>query len=211
MAFGGVAILSIVLLSWAWGRVIVAEKNIALLDAVDNGDATTLRALIAEGANVNARATSVGSNNQTARLIATAAGVDRHGSNIEAPDYNGRTALVSAAGRGDLECVRALIGAGAHVNDNESGYTPLMRASQTVNKGNLDCVRALIAAGANVNLAIDASPPPVTALTLAAEVGNLEVIKALVAAGARPNGWDIRKASDHPDVARVLEGVQPAK
>ncbi len=54
-----------------------------------------------------------------------------------------------AAGAGNVDCVKALIDAGAKANTKDDGnYTALMWAA---NRGQSDCVKALIDAGADVN------------------------------------------------------------
>jgi ankyrin repeat protein len=94
--------------------------------------------------------------------------------------------LVSAAGRGDLPTVNALLQAGADVNatqelvsfgrNSEDGATALGLAAQN---GHLTVVQALLAAKADV----DAGSIP--ALYHATAAGNLDIVKALLA--AKPN------------------------
>jgi ankyrin repeat protein len=64
----------------------------------------------------------------------------------------GRTPLMEACRRGDLEAVRALIAEGADVNSaNQNGTTPLMYAKTAAfGSGDLRIMEALIAAGADV-------------------------------------------------------------
>jgi len=68
---------------------------------------------------------------------------------VNAQDEHGFTALMYAAGKGNVYCVKVLIGCHANVNaKDKNGNTALMNAAfwgRTVN------VKALIAAGANVN------------------------------------------------------------
>ncbi len=76
-------------------------KESKLMDAVVNGDSKAVKALIAAGANVNARHKA------------------------------GVTVLIEAAARGYADIVRALIDAGANVNDrNVYGFTALIRATE---------------------------------------------------------------------------------
>lgn len=69
---------------------------------------------------------------------------------------SGHTALLLVVIKGHVECTRALIEAGANVNQpivnspnqDENGMTPLILATR---KGRVDIVRALIEAGAELN------------------------------------------------------------
>jgi hypothetical protein len=70
---------------------------------------------------------------------------------ISKPNKYGRTALMGAATDGDLDCVRALIAAGAQINyTNYAGESAL---SWAVRHHNLECVQELITAGARINQA----------------------------------------------------------
>jgi ankyrin repeat protein len=71
------------------------------------------------------------------------------GTDINAPDPNGRTALIEAAFGGQTEVVKLLISCGVDVNAKDrDGWTALMEAAS---KGRLEIVRVLLKAGANVN------------------------------------------------------------
>jgi ankyrin repeat protein len=93
--------------------------------------------------------------------------------------------LVEAAWEGDPEQIRALLAAGAGVNEaTDAGLTPLMAATIA---GNAAAARALIAAGAD----LDARRSPCkamdggwSALHDAAYAGRGEIARALVEAGA---------------------------
>jgi hypothetical protein len=82
-------------------------------------------------------------------------------------------------GDGDVEAVKALLAAGAQVNDaSEGGETPLMRATS---RGRLEVVRLLLAAGADVNAR---RADGMTPLIYAAFFGHTEVVRALIDGGA---------------------------
>ncbi len=94
------------------------------------------------------------------------------------------TPLQKAAEKGDLQVARALVAAGARVNDTDgSGRTPVHYALAS----HLDMVRLLIEKGADVNIrdAEGASP-----LDDAVWNGNLDAAAVLIAHGARLNEPD---------------------
>ena len=97
------------------------------------------------------------------------------------------TALHLAAFAGHLGVAKALIEAGADVNNKEGidnlGRTPLMMAAAN---GHTHVVMELIRAGANVNTAMRISPhgPASTALLVAIRQGHEACVLALIYAGA---------------------------
>jgi ankyrin repeat protein len=87
-----------------------------------------------------------------------------------------------AATNGHLESMKALLEAGAHVNDkDEDGGTPLHWAAY---KGHGECVTALLGAGADVNINDNYGLTP---LHWAAYYGRGECVTALLEAGAYVN------------------------
>ena len=76
-----------------------------------------------------------------------------HGARVDVADEEGRTALMHAADRDDVEVVEALLRSGADVRDinkqNENGETLLMRATAG---GKVALVKLLLDHGADVNL-----------------------------------------------------------
>jgi ankyrin repeat protein len=123
--------------------------------------------------------------------------------------------LITAAGRGDLPAVNALLQAGADVNDDKNTIsgptTALMEASSN---GHLEVVQALLAAKADVNARRGRTSDGATALTLASVNGHLEVVQALLAAradvsaGSVPALYDAAMAGNL-DMARVLLAAKP--
>lgn len=88
--------------------------------------------------------------------------------------------LINAAGRGDLSRVKALLAAGADVNDDAGhGITALMVAAQN---GHQEIVQALLAAKANVNTKTRRGE---TALMVAAQNGHEGVVQLLKKADAK--------------------------
>jgi ankyrin repeat protein len=108
------------------------------------------------------------------------------GVNVNTTDTKGRTALMFAAGRGNILCVTALLEAKSDVNQIESdGYTALHCASSAKHG---DCIRLLIQHKANVNVVTKAlhSLP----LHLAICTRSVKSVQVLVVAGSdidRPN------------------------
>ena len=175
-----------------WGAVlaivVVALAPPALaaddvLAAARTGDVGAVRALLADGADVDARqgdgATALhwaahrGDHALAEVLIAAGADVDA-GNALDA------TPLWLASQNGDARLVARLLAAGADANLTlRMGETPLMSASRS---GDLDSVERLLAAGADVNAAERERGQ--TALMWAAAQGHAEVVRVLAAAGA---------------------------
>ncbi|MGH9254492.1 MAG: ankyrin repeat domain-containing protein, partial [Vicinamibacterales bacterium] len=109
----------------------------------------------------------------------------------------GLTALVFAAREGDIESARALLDAGADVNQiTEYGWTPLLTA---INNRNYALAAFLIERGAGVNLANKGGWTPLYLATdnrnieggdypvLKPDRDHLEIIRRLLEKGANPN------------------------
>jgi ankyrin repeat protein len=148
-----------------------------LIDAAKTGDKDGLRSLLQKGTDVNAT------------------------------EGDGSTALHWAAYRDDLEAADLLIRAGAKVNaTNDLGATPLWAAAQN---GSEAMVRRLLAAGANPNAKLLLGE---TVLMVASRGGNAVVAEQLLAKGADVNVRTARNqtalmwavAQKHPDVVKVL-------
>jgi len=109
----------------------------------------------------------------------------------------GLTALVFAAREGDLDSARALLDAGADVNQQtEYGWTPLLTA---VNNRNYQLAKLLVERGADVNIANKGGWTPVYLATdnrnieggdypvPRPDMDHLELIELLLQRGANPN------------------------
>jgi serine/threonine-protein phosphatase 6 regulatory ankyrin repeat subunit B len=125
--------------------------------------------------------------------------------------------LVNAAGRGDLLVVKALLKAGANVNDpknTDSGSTTaLIEASAD---GHLEVVQALLEAKADVSAmrVRNYSKDGDTALALASRNGHLNVVQNLLAAKADVNAGSVpplyyAAMVGNLDIVRVLLAAKP--
>ena len=164
-------------------------ENGSLLAAVKDGNAASLRSLLAERADPNeadADGTSVlhwAVHNGEIESVATllAAGAD-----VDAPNRYGVRPSYLAAENGDAAMMSALLEAGANPNAIfAEGEAVLMTAART---GDVATLEALIAAGADVN-ATEARGGQ-TALMWAAAENNAPAITALLNAGAERDARD---------------------
>jgi uncharacterized protein len=155
-----------------------AETRPPLVDAAKKGNSTTLRALLRQ-----------------------------KGTDVNATEPDGTTALHWASYRDDLATADLLIRAGANVNAaNDLGVTPLWTASQN---GSEAMVRRLLEARANPNAALLAGETPVM---VAARAGKAGVVEQLIAKGAHVNARGARSqtalmwavSQKHPEVVKVL-------
>ena len=130
------------------------------------------------------------------------------GTDPNAREKDGWTALMYAAASGSVEVVQLLMDAGADVNaDIQKGTTALSEAAYW---GRASIVQMLIATGADVNVADieDGSTPLLKALRMA----PIEVVHLLVEAGANVNAkdcWgktalDYAKDGDRRNVIKLL-------
>ncbi|HEX8636033.1 MAG TPA: ankyrin repeat domain-containing protein [Pyrinomonadaceae bacterium] len=148
--------------------------------AANGGDGAQIKKLVAQGTDVNAR------------------------------DEAGLTALIWAARKGNTEAARLLIDARADLNARDCasvGWTPLMHA---IHKNQNDVARLLIERGADLNAragdcreGTDAGGK--TALDYAAANDNAEIVKALLARGASPYGTHGTKSALSHAVAGTLD------
>lgn len=139
--------------------------NLSLYHAAEEGDAETVRLLIAAGADLNMPRPSLSLN-------------------LKDIMNNPQGAICVASDRQHWEIVRLLAEAGADVNATWEDMTPL---SDAIVYGNANMVRFLLAHGAKVNR--NTSPP----LQLAVAAGNVEIAELLIESGADVNytrSWD---------------------
>ena len=172
---------------------LTAGPETRLLDAVKGANRDAVRALVAQGLDVNAREAdgttalhwAVRSDDlETVKLLI------RAGANVNASNRYGVTPLGLAATNGSAPAIAALLDAGADANATvPAGETALMTAVRT---GNPEAVRLLLAHGADVHAR--ESEFGENALMWAAAENHPAVVALLVSAGA-----DLNRA------AKVLE------
>jgi len=160
----------------------------ALVRACEAGDEQSVRLLLAAGADPNRKpkldqvypleeAVRNGHDSIAELLL-------EHGAKTAAQDGEGRTALLSAADRGDRAMVERLLGAGAQPNSTAKyDGTPLHAA---VKKEDLEIVQLLLAAGADPN-ALSSQLLGVSETPLHGARCNREIVSTLLAHGANPN------------------------
>ena len=163
----------------------VAAQDLRLVTAAADQDAAAVRALLAEGVDVNmARADGA-----TAILWAahrddldTVARLLDAGADVNTADDHGVTPLERAAENASAAMVGALLAAGADANAAQtSGLTPLMTAART---GSVAVVQALLGHGAEVTAATAETRS--TALMWAVAEPHPDVVRVLLDAGADP-------------------------
>lgn len=171
----------------AVASVAAAGRDLRLVNAVEEQDKHTARALLKQGVDVNAPQPDGATALHWAAHwndVEIADVLLRAGANVNAANDFGVTPLALACENGSAAMVDRLLKAGANPNAAEqTGETVLMTAAST---GNPEVVRALLARGADVNAATQQSGQ--TALMWAIGEHHPEVVKVLVEAGANVNG-----------------------
>ena len=168
-----------------------ATDTPSLIGAVKNGDAATVRALIQQGANVNATEADGATALHWASYrddLASADALIRAGANVNSANDLGATALWMASMNGSEAMVRRLLQAGANPNAKLLlGETPLMVAARS---GHAGVVQLLVDARADVNTRATRNQ---TALMWAVAQKHPEVVRILIAGGAdlhaRSDSW----------------------
>ena len=163
-----------------------AAPEAPMADAAMRGDVAAVRALIAQGADVNAAqgdgmtalhwAADLG-NVELAQVLIGA------GANLQATTRLGAfTPLHIAAENGDAAVVKVLLAAGANPRaaSNLGGETPLHFAAQS---GSVEAVLAMLDRGGDVNAKSTTGQTP---LMFAAEANRPEAVKALIERGGDP-------------------------
>ena len=154
----------------------------SLMIAIDEGSSARVGALLAAGANPNARddrgepAAIYALHKdrpEIARLLVRAKGID-----LEAENSYGQTVLMVAAYQGRLDLVTELIDADAEVN--HKGWTALHFAASS---GQVDVVRLLLEHSAYIDAE---SPSRTTPLMMAARIKDRPTCVVLIEEGADP-------------------------
>jgi ankyrin repeat protein len=148
--------------------------------------------------------------------LAAARALLQKGSDVNAPQIDGATALHWAVYRDDVQAVELLLGAGAKPEiANRVGFTPLAMAALY---GNPEVVDRLLKAGANAKAL---GPNGETMVMYAARNGNPDVIKLLVEAGVDVNAkeplrgttalmWAVEQRNSDAVGALLAAGADPA-
>jgi ankyrin repeat protein len=163
----------------------------SLVDATRNADRDALRALLKQGANVNAADADGTTALHWASYRDDVESADlliRAGAKVNAANDLGATPLWTASLNGSVTMVRRLLEAGANPNAALLlGETPLMVASRS---GKPDIVELLVVKGANVNARVARGQ---TALMWAVAQKHADVVKVLLAHSAdvhaRSEAW----------------------
>jgi ankyrin repeat protein len=132
----------------------------------------------------------------------------KQGSDVNAAQPDGATALHWAIHWEDVELASLLIAARANVNaTNDLGITPIVMAASN---GNARLVQMLLSAGASANASLESGE---TALMLASRAGSAPAVRALLDRGATVDAREGTRAQTalmwavvnrHPDVTRLL-------
>jgi len=177
-------VVTLLVVSGVAGVVNAASaSDTRLADAAKNQDTKTVRSLLTQKVDVNARS----SDGSTALLwlahwneFETADLLLRAGADANTANDFGMTPLSQACTNGSAEFVRLLLKSGAKPNAAiATGETPLMTCAKT---GNVDAVRLLVEFGAAVNAKEPAQNQ--TAIMWAAAERHADVVGALIAAHA---------------------------
>ncbi len=173
----------------AWAR---AGADPPLVEAVKSRDTEAVRALLADGVDVNTPqpdgATALHwaayrDDLDTASLLIAA------GADVTVANELGATPLWLAADNGSAAMVERLLDAGADPNVAlPEGETPVMTASRT---GDVDVIRLLLAHGAAVNVSEHSRGQ--TALMWAVAQGHHAIVEALIAHGADVHARSIER------------------
>lgn len=128
--------------------------------------------------------------------------------NLDAENKYGETALLWAAGRGHIDCVKAMIAAGANLDKKcNQGDTALIAAA---GGGHVDCVKALLAAGARLN---EKNNKGDTALVAADVYGNTETVQiledAVSKAAAEAEREFIEDTNFHKGLSKAIPATKP--
>jgi hypothetical protein len=163
--------------------IATAGLNDVLIQAVEQGDTNTVKLIIDDGADINAKNidgmtllmyASLRGHLETVRTLIV------KGADVNAKKNDGVTSLMYASLGGHLEIVQALLAKGADVNAKKNdGITALLVATKS---GKPEVVQALLAKGADVNAK---SRGGWTALTIASVNALDRVEKLLKEAGAQ--------------------------
>jgi ankyrin repeat protein len=176
-----------------------AADGRSLFDALRLGDASSVRAAVEKGADVDTLDADGNTLLMQAAVYATVADLEfllSHGAQVNAVNKAGHTALMRAIP--DLGKIKLLVEHGADVNASARGTTPVLMAAGI--RAAEDVVRYLIAKDADVK-AIDAQGSD--AVMAAALAGAADNLKILLDAGA--SGTNEAKPRQIPQARRIAK------
>jgi ankyrin repeat protein len=146
-----------------------------LVLAVEQGNLSALKTMIAAGANVNPDGCFLLTKAARYADIPMMKELIRAGADINAADENGNTPLLMAIKMIDIAPVKELISAGVDLNKPDLvGNTPLIVAAMN---GKTQVVRLLVSSGAQLDIQNNAGQ---TALDIATKYGHKDIIDILV-------------------------------
>jgi ankyrin repeat protein len=109
-----------------------------------------------------------------------------HGASVKTKNSAGASAIIAAAGQGNIRILEFLIKSGGDPNDQyDTDMSALFLAAQN---GNSEVIKTLLKNGANIESPLNDGE---TALMTAVWFGNVDVVKILVAKGANVNAKKI--------------------
>ncbi len=181
--------------------------NTALVDAVKNQDAESVRALLKQHVDVNApEADGTTALHWAAHWgdLETVDALLRDGANVTALNRYGATPLSEAVRIGGAPLIEKLLKAGADPNTlvTAQAETVLMKASRD---GNVDAVKVLLEHGAEVNVKENFRGQ--TAVMWASAEGHADIVQLLAAHGADLN---IRSYDRDPTLPKMEAGTPNA-
>jgi len=161
----------------------------SLHEAAEDGDVSEVKALLANGAEVNAKTKYYGYTPLHAAALLGHVNVVKlllsKGAEVNAKITYGWTPLQLAAKYGHVDVVKLLLSKGAEVDAKDKyGYTPLHEAA---NNGHVDVVKLLLSKGAEVHAKDKYGYTP---LHEAANNGHVDVVKLLLSKGAEVDAKD---------------------
>ena len=175
----------------------------ALVAAIRDADAQTVRKLIEDGADVNARDAEGNTPLILASFYASPKCVEillEKGADANAANKAGVTALIRAATNDEKTLLLVNAGAKVRVRTADLGNTPLVLAARRA--GNSRTVKLLLARGADAREPNNAGVSPIIA---GAASGDLETVQFLLDAGAKAD--DFPRSND-PRAAALAAGFR---
>jgi len=152
-----------------------------LLLAVQTNNFSDVKKYIKKGADVNSRNFLVFATNPENDLEIIKILIEAK-ADVNKPDEQGRTPLISAARNNNIEAFKLILTANANVNSQDNaGNTALIEAIDT---NNIEMVKLLISSNADLNII---NKNGVFALLAATNSNKIEIVELLLNAKANPN------------------------